>query len=64
MRIRRRKRIGRNQPANSRNESGQAMSEYIIVSIGLVLALVAAVKAVDVLLQHHERASAAMQIPL
>lgn len=50
--------------AKARYESGFAMSEYIVVSLGLVLALLAAVNAVDVLLAHHERASATMQLPL
>ena len=40
------------------------MSEYIIVSLGLVLALLAAIDAIDLLLTHHERASATMQLPL
>lgn len=50
--------------SNARSESGHAMSEYVIVSLGLVLALVAAINAVDLLLAHHERASATMQLPL
>jgi len=49
---------------NAHAESGQAMSEYIIVSLALVLALLAAINAVDLLLDHHERASSAMQLPL
>jgi len=40
------------------------MSEYIVVSLGLVLALLAALNAVDLLLEHHQRASATMQLPL
>jgi len=59
MRLRR-----KNRKSNARLESGYAMSEYIIVSLGLVLALLAAVNAVDLLLAHHERASATMQLPL
>ena len=52
------------QPTNSKAEAGHAMSEYIVVSLGLLLALLAAINAVDVLLEHHDRASAAMQLPL
>ncbi|MGI9236442.1 MAG: hypothetical protein ACR2QZ_03555 [Woeseiaceae bacterium] len=59
MRSRKRKR-----KSNARRETGQAMSEYIIVSLGLVLALIAAINAVDLVLTHHERASATMQLPL
>lgn len=48
----------------SKSEAGHAMSEYIVVSLGLMLALLAAINAVDLLLEHHQRASAAMQLPL
>ena len=47
-----------------KGEAGHAMSEYIVVSLGLLLALLAAINAVDLLLEHHDRASAAMQLPL
>ena len=46
------------------SEKGQALSEYIVVSLGIVLALLAAVGAVELLVQHHERASDTMQLPL
>jgi len=59
MRSRRRNRI-----SHARHETGHAMSEYVIVSLGLVLALIAAINAVDLVLAHHERASATMQLPL
>ena len=50
--------------ADGKGEAGHAMSEYIVVSLGLMLALLAAINAVNLLLEHHERASAAMQLPL
>ena len=50
--------------ADSKNEAGHAMSEYIVVSLGLMLALLAAINAVDLLIEHHQRASATMQLPL
>lgn len=49
---------------DGRHETGHAMSEYIVVSLGLLLALLAALNAVELLLLHHERASATMQLPL
>lgn len=52
------------QPTNGKTEAGHAMSEYIVVSLGLLLALLAAIDAVDLLIEHHDRASAAMQLPL
>lgn len=50
--------------ANARGETGHAMSEYIVVSLGLALVLLAVINAVNVLVEHHERASTAMQLPL
>lgn len=50
--------------AKANGESGQAMSEYIVVTIALTLALIAAINAVSVLIDHHDRASVAMQLPL
>lgn len=56
----------RNRAKNSqaRNESGYVMSEYVVISLGLILALIAAVASLNLLLSHHERASATMQLPL
>ena len=51
------------EKTNGRRESGHAMSEYIVVSLGLLLVLLAAIDAIDLLLAHHERASATMQLP-
>lgn len=45
-------------------QRGYVMAEYIIVSLGMLLTLLAAIDAVDLLLTHHERASAVMQLPL
>ena len=58
-------RATRNRRKTNRNdETGQAMSEYIVVTLGLILALLAAINAVDLLIEHHDRASVAMQLPL
>ena len=59
--MRARKRKGK---AKTNGESGQAMSEYIVVTIALTLALIAATNAVSLLIAHHDRASVAMQLPL
>ncbi len=52
------------RPNPSREQSGYVMAEYIVVSLGLLLTLVAAADAVQLLLEHHQRASAVMQLPL
>ena len=49
---------------NRNRETGHAMSEYVVVSLALLLALLAAIDAVQLLIEHHERASSAMQLPL
>lgn len=50
--------------AQEKTQCGYVMGEYVVVSLGLLLTLLAAFEAVDVLLVHHQRASDVMQLPL